>query len=141
VWCSVVADALSKLAERTTKATEEVATSIKAIQTETGQAVQRMNAGTEQVEAGVGRAAEAGASLERIVESAESVATMIHSIAAAAEQQSAAGEQVARSIERISAVASQSSEGSQQAAGAAAMLSAKAEQLQSLVARFKTAAS
>ncbi len=38
---AVVADEVSKLADRTTKATDEIAVSIRAIQTETGQAVQR----------------------------------------------------------------------------------------------------
>lgn len=134
---AVVADEVRKLADRTTKATEEIAESIKAIQTETTQAVDRMNAGTQQVASGVGKATEAGESLKKIVESAKSVAVMIQSIAAAAEEQSAASEQVSRNVESISAVARQASEGAGQAATAAAQLSTKAEQLQQLVGRFK----
>jgi methyl-accepting chemotaxis protein len=136
---AVVADEVRKLADRTTKATEEIASSIKAIQTETTGAVQRMTTGTEQVKTGVQRATEAGASLQQIVSSAREVATMIQSIAAAAEQQSAASEQVSRNIESISAVTRQASEGAGQAASAAAQLSTKAEQLQQIVSQFKLA--
>jgi len=137
---AVVADEVRKLADRTTKATEEIADSIKAIQTETTQAVDRMNAGTEQVQMGVERATEAGESLRKIVASAQEVAHMIQSIAAAAEQQSAASEEVAKNVESISAVTRQSSEATNQAATAAAQLSTKAEQLQALVSQFKTSA-
>jgi methyl-accepting chemotaxis protein len=134
---AVVADEVRKLADRTTKATEEIAQSINAIQTETGEAVKRMNAGTEQVKVGVERATEAGDSLGKIVAGAQQVATMIQSIAAAAEQQSAAAEQVSRNVESISAVTKQATEGAGQAAAAASQLSTKAEQLQKLVSQFK----
>jgi len=135
---AVVADEVRKLADRTTKATEEIASSIQEIQKETGEAVSRMEAGTKQVETGVEKARSAGSSLERIVASANEVAGMIQSIAAGTEQQSAASAQVSRSIESISAVTRQASEGAGQAAMAAAQLSTKAEQLQALVSRFKT---
>ena len=120
------------------KPLEEIGDSIKAIQTETGEAVQRMNAGTEQVETGVGRATEAGRSLQQIVTGAQEVAGMIQSIAAAAEEQSSASEEVSRNVDAISTVTRQATEGSNQAASAAAQLSTKAEQLQELVSRFKT---
>ena len=136
---AVVADEVRKLADRTTKATEEIAQSIQAIQTETSQAVDRMNTGTTQVRTGVERAQKAGASLHEIVSKAQSVAEMIQSIAAAAEEQSAANEQVSRNVESISAVTRQASEGAGQAASAAAQLSTKAEQLQRLVGQFKLA--
>ena len=135
---AVVADEVRKLADRTTKATEEIGESIKAIQTETSEAVERMNAGTDQVAAGVQNATEAGESLKRIVNGAQEVAGMIQSIAAAAEQQSAASEEVSRNVESVSAVSRQAGEGANQAANAAAQLSTRAEQLQRLVDTFKT---
>lgn len=134
---AVVADEVRKLADRTTKATEEIGDSITAIQTETEQAVTRMNAGTEQVAVGAQKATEAGQSLEEIVAGAKEVAGMIQSIAAAAEQQSSAGEEVSRGIQSVSAVSSQSAEGANQASMAASQLSTKAEELQALVGRFK----
>jgi len=134
---AVVADEVRKLADRTTKATEEIAESITAIQDETSQAVERMNSGTEQVKVGVEKATLAGQSLEQIVAGAQEVATMIQSIAAAAEQQSATSEEVSRNVEQISAVTKQTSEGTNQAATAASQLSEKAEQLLRLVGTFK----
>ncbi len=137
---AVVADEVRKLAERTTQATEEVAESIKAIQSETASAVQQMNTGTQRVNEGVTQAERAGGSLKAIVEGSKRVAEMIQSIAAASEEQSAAAEQISRNVESINAVTRQSSEGADQAASAAAQLSAKAEQLQQLVGQFKLAA-
>ncbi len=134
---AVVADEVRKLADRTTKATEEIGESITAIQTETDQAVQRMDAGTEQVRVGVEKATRAGQSLEQIVAGAQEVAGMIESIAAAAEEQSAASEQVSRGIQSVSSVTSQSAEAASQSAMAASQLSTKAEELQALVGRFK----
>ncbi len=136
---AVVADEVRKLADRTTKATEEVSESIKAIQSETTQAVDRMNSGTEQVRKGVELATEAGHSLEEIVTKAQAVADLVQSIAAAAEEQSAASEQISRNVESISSVAGQATEGANQSAGAAMQLSTKAEELQRIVSRFKLA--
>ncbi len=134
---AVVADEVRKLADRTTKATDEIADSIKAIQGETQQAVDRMQSGTQQVETGVQRAQRAGASLQQIVSSAQEVASLIQSIAAAAEQQSSASEQVARNVEAVSEVTQSATQGANQAASTAGQLSTQAEQLQRLVGKFK----
>jgi methyl-accepting chemotaxis protein len=134
---AVVADEVRKLAERTTKATEEVAGSIRAIQDETRTAVERMTTGTQQVEVGVEKANAAGITLKGIVASANDVASMIQSIAAASEQQSSASEQISRSLESISSVTREATAGASQAAQASTELSSKAEQLRSMVARFK----
>ncbi len=134
---AVVADEVRKLADRTTKATQEIGESITAIQTETQGAVDTMNAGTQQVDVGVTKATQAGDALRQIVASAQDVATMIQSIAASAEQQSAAAEEVSSSVDSISQVTRQASEGTNQAATAAAQLSVKSEQLLQLVRRFK----
>ena len=134
---AVVADEVRKLADRTTKATEKIGESIKAIQTETTQAVERMNTGTVEVERGVESATEAGASLQKIVGGAQEVAGMIRDIAAAAEQQSVSAEEISRNIESISAVTRQATEGAGQAATAATQLSRRAEELQTMVGQFK----
>lgn len=136
---AVVADEVRKLADRTTKATEEIAGSIQAIQDETTIAVDKMNAGTEEVTAGAQKAEQAGDALKQIVASAQDVSAMVQSIAAAAEEQSAASEEVSRNIEQIASVTRQTSEGTNQAAAAATQLSQRAETLQQLVAQFKTA--
>ncbi len=134
---AVVADEVRKLADRTTKATEEIGESITAIQTETEQAVNRMSSGTDQVKEGVVKATQAGESLKKIVAGAQEVSGMIQSIAAAAEQQSAASEEISRSVQSVSAVSNQVGEGTAQSAEAAGQLSLKAEQLQGLIGKFK----
>ncbi|MEM1098705.1 MAG: methyl-accepting chemotaxis protein [Planctomycetota bacterium] len=134
---AVVADEVRKLADRTTSATEEIAESIQAIQSETGDAVVRMSAGTEQVKEGVQRAELAGQSLQSIVANASDVAGMIHSIAAATEEQSATAEEINRAVAGADASIREAAEGSEQASVAVLSLSQKAEELQSMIGRFK----
>lgn len=135
---AVVADEVRVLADRTTKATEEIAESIATIQRETAEAVRRMEEGREKMEAGVVGATHAGDALRKIVGSTHEVQSLIHGIAAAAAQQSVAAAQVSRNVEGVTAVTRESNEGANQAAVAASQLSHKAEQLRSLVDRFKT---
>ena len=134
---AVVADEVRQLADRTTKATEEVAESITAIQNETQQAVGRMESGTQEVQEGVELAGQAGDSLREIVGGAKDVASVVQSIAAAAEQQASASEEVSRNVESITAVTQQATESASQSAAASAQLSAKAESLQQLLGAFK----
>jgi methyl-accepting chemotaxis protein len=101
---AVVADEVRKLAERTGKATKEIAAMIEKIQEETARSVTGMQTGLVEVEKGVALAEEAKSALERIV-SASGVSTdMIQRIAAAAEEQSAATEQVSSNMESIANV-------------------------------------
>lgn len=136
---AVVADEVRQLADRTTKATDEIAESIQAIQSETTDAVKKIELSTTQVQHGVDLASGAGRALQEIVSSAQNVAAMIQSIAAAAEEQSAASGEVARSVESIATTIRHATEGMDQAAAAATQLSGKAEQLQCLVSKFKVA--
>lgn len=134
---AVVADEVRKLADRTVKATDEIASSISEIQSETQRAVERMSAGTDLVGTGVERAEEAGQKLEEIVSGAQSVAGMIADIAAAAEQQSQASNDISSNLEQINAVTSESTQGASQAAEASSELSGRAEELLRLVGQFK----
>ena len=136
---SVVADEVRKLADRTTRATEEIAESIKAIQSETDRAVNRMHTGTEQVSRGAEQAGKAGTSLNRIVASADAVREVIQTIAGAMQQQAASSEELSRNIATISSAGEQATQGTHQAAEAASHLSEKAEQLRRLVGRFRIA--
>ncbi len=134
---AVVADEVRKLAERTTKATEEVSTSIREIQEQTVNAVERIQAGSARMDHGVELANSAGQALGRISQSSEGLAGMISSIAAAADQQSAASGDIAKSIEQMAAVTRESAQGAGQASEAASLLSQQAEKLRELVGRFQ----
>ncbi|TVS00243.1 MAG: methyl-accepting chemotaxis protein [Phycisphaerales bacterium] len=134
---AVVADEVRKLADRTTAATDEIATSISSIQTETERAVEMMERSKEQVGRGVSQAEQAGGSLTNIVTSSVTVAGAITTIAAAAEEQAAASGQISESVEQVSNASEQALRGASQAAEAATELSRNAEELRDMVARFK----
>lgn len=133
---AVVADEVRKLAERTTKATKEIAAMIRKIQTDTRGAVESMEEGTRKLDDGIQLADRAGVSLERIVEISQQVTDMVTQIAAASDEQSSASEQISRNVEAISSVTNQSASATQQIARAAEDLNRLTEGLQSLVGRF-----
>ena len=99
---AVVADEVRKLAERTTKATKEIAGMIKKIQSDTTGAVQSMEAGHEGGRARDRLADKAGTSLTEIVGVSQKVTDMVTQIAAASEEQSSASEQISKNVEAIS---------------------------------------
>lgn len=134
---AVVADEVRKLADRTTKATDEIASSIKAIQSDTKEAVTRIDDGMQKVESGVAAATEAGSSLGRIVLGSRSVGEMVKAIADSAGKQLASSQTIIDRVGSIRVATTQSSEGAQQAAQAAELLSTKAEELRELVSRFQ----
>jgi methyl-accepting chemotaxis protein len=133
---AVVADEVRRLAERTTKATKEIALMIKKIQSETRGAVLSMEEGTRQVGDGIKLADRAGASLHELVEISMKVTDMVSQIAAASEQQSAASGQISKNVEEISNVTNESTIGTQQIAQAAGDLSRLTEGLKHLVENF-----
>jgi methyl-accepting chemotaxis protein len=134
---AVVADEVRKLAERTTKATKEIAGMIKKIQQDTAGAVESMEEGTTQVADGIALADKAGTSLKEIVENSQRVTDMITQIATASEEQSSTSEQISKNVEAISAVTSETATGIQQVARAAEDLNHLTETLGSLVGQFR----
>ncbi len=134
---AVVADEVRKLAERTSKATKEISSMIRGIQTETKTAVEAMQGGSRQVQEGVETTAQAGRSLSDIIRTAEKVGEMVSYIAAASAQQSNATEEVNANIERISKITREAASGSQQSARACGDLSGMALDLQKMVSQFR----
>jgi methyl-accepting chemotaxis protein len=134
---AVVADEVRKLAERTSKATQEIAVMIKHIQKDTDDAVQSMKQGTKEVENGKMLAEKAGDSLKEIITGAERVANIVTLVAAASEEQSRASEQITQNIELITNVTQQSATGVKQIAQAAEALNQLTGNLQSIISNFK----
>ena len=116
---AVVADEVRKLAERTTKATKEIAGMIKQIQYDTKGAVQSIEEGTKEVEKGKEMANKAGESLKEIIKASNKVVDEVNRVASASEEQSTTAEQISRSIETISGVSNESTAGIQLIAKAA----------------------
>lgn len=134
---AVVADEVRKLAERTTKATKEIASMIESIQVETKSAVQAMEKGSREVETGVTKTAASGAALEEIIKLSEQVGDMIAQIATAATEQSSATEQINASVGQISSSTQESSATADQMAKACQDLSGLAFDLQQIVSGFR----
>ncbi|HPN39874.1 MAG TPA: methyl-accepting chemotaxis protein, partial [Melioribacteraceae bacterium] len=133
---AVVADEVRKLAERTTKATKEIAGMIKQIQVDTAQAVESMKIGTRNVENGKVLVHNAGDVLKEIIQSSEKVTDVIVQVAASSEEQSATSEEIAKSIDTINNVIKESSNGVYQIAQAAEDLNRLTENLQRLIDHF-----
>jgi PAS domain S-box-containing protein len=134
---AVVADEVRKLAERTTKATKEIATMIKQIQKDTIEAVTSIQEGEKEVDMGKEMAVRSGESLKEIVNATNKVVDMINAVASASEEQSSAAEQISKSIESINNVTHESATGIQQIARASEDLNRLTENLQALIEKFK----
>ncbi|QDU70260.1 methyl-accepting chemotaxis protein [Mucisphaera calidilacus] len=134
---AVVADEVRKLADRTTKATSQITESIEGMQSETDTSVEKINLGSEQANEGAREADQARGSLEKIVESASSVGTLVTDIAAAASEQSQASREISSSVETISRTSVQAREFSETVSNTSGHLAQNAETLSTLVARFK----
>ncbi|MFH1198029.1 MAG: methyl-accepting chemotaxis protein [bacterium] len=134
---AVVADEVRKLAERTTKATKEIASMIKQIQQNTGNAVASIESGTNEVEAGKNLANKAINALGEIIGSTNETIDVINQVAAASEEQSSAAEQISKSISGINSVTQESATGIQQIARASEDLSRLTNNLQNLIGNFK----
>jgi len=134
---AVVADEVRKLAERTTKATKEIAETIKAIQKEAREADESMELAGKVVFKGIDLNARVEDALLKINESATMVSQEIDQVAAASEEQSSAAEQISKNLEAISSVTQESATGLQQIARAAEDLNRLTINLQDLVGRFR----
>ena len=134
---AVVADEVRKLAERTTKATKEIADMIRTVQDETKVAVVAMEEGTMQVEEGVTTTSRAGDSLKQIIQMSEQVGEMITHIATAATEQSSATEEINTNMDQIAKLVKESSDGARESAKACQGLSELALDLQKLVSNFR----
>jgi methyl-accepting chemotaxis protein len=134
---AVVADEVRKLAERTTKATKEIAVMIKQIQKDTSVAVDSINMGTKEVENGKLLAGKAGDSLKQIITATIRAVDEINQVATASEEQSATAAEISKSVETINNVTVDTTDMIQQVAHSAEELNRLTDNLQKLVNRFK----
>jgi methyl-accepting chemotaxis protein len=104
---AVVADEVRKLANSTAEATIGITERIKSIQADAGQAVTAMNKSLERVKVGVEHANQAGASLQQIVESVNSLQGMASEIATATVELSSTAEQISTDIVAVEHVSAE----------------------------------
>ncbi len=105
---AVVADEVRKLAERTQKATKEIAGTVRKIQGQTKEAVKEMTTGEIEVKKGQQAAEQARESLTRIIERTRRVSEIIAQVAVADEQQSRTAGEIMRGVEEIRRITEES---------------------------------
>ncbi len=133
---AVVADEVRKLAERTQKATKEIGTMIRSIQTNTSEVVSTMNKGTKLVEESGTLAEQTSAALDEIISKTTQVSDIVSQLSSASEQQAVTSNEVAHSIEAISTTAERSSTAAANISQTSANLSYLTQNLQLLVGKF-----
>ena len=136
---SVVAEEVQRLAERSADATRQIAALVKAIQTDTQDAVAAMERSTQGVVEGAKLSDNAGNALTEIDRVSRRLAELIEQISSATSREAESANEVAGNIQHIFAVTEQTGEGTRSTAQQVRELSAMAEELRQSVARFKIA--
>ncbi len=134
---AVVADEVRKLAERTTKATEEITQMIASMQHSAHAAVSTMETAVDQVSGGVALANQAGSAIIQIKDGAEQVVGVVNDISSALSEQSSASNDIASQVERVAQMTEENSAAAAESASAASNLQELANNMQAAVSRFK----
>ncbi len=129
---AVVADEVRKLAESATSSTKEISNLIKEVQYTVTEAVQAMDEGATEVEAGVAQADEAGQALHAILVAAESVNRQVEDIASAAQQMDASANELVSAMDTVSAVVEENTAATEEMAAGASEVSHAIENIASI---------
>ena len=134
---AVVADEVRKLAERTSKATEEIASLIGDIQNHIGETVTGMRQANTQVSESLVLVGKTEAALHRIGDDSSAVANNVQSIADAIREQDSAIHQVVANIEKIAQMSEENSAATASSSDTAIQLDRLSSQLKESVGHFK----
>jgi methyl-accepting chemotaxis protein len=134
---AVVADEVRKLAERTTKATDEIAEMIRGIQTEVDVAEGSMEDATKKVASGVELSNRSAEILGQILSKAQELQGMIQQIASATEQMSSVTDHITQDIGSIAEGSKEISLAVEQSAQTASDIARLGGELQTAIGRFR----
>ncbi|BBD80100.1 type IV pilus biogenesis protein PilJ [Aerosticca soli] len=134
---AVVADEVQRLAERSASATKRIEALVKAIQSDTNEAVHSMEQTTAEVVAGARKAEDAGSALGDIERVSHDLSALIQNISTAARAQSDAATHISQSMNAIQEITSQTSQGASRTAESIGYLAKLASDLRRSVAHFK----
>ncbi|WP_308364229.1 MULTISPECIES: methyl-accepting chemotaxis protein [unclassified Microbulbifer] len=134
---AVVADEVQRLAERSAAATKQIEGLVKAIQSDTNEAVVSMEQTTTEVVRGARLAQDAGVALEEIEGVSTNLAALIQNISNAARQQASSAGHISNTMNVIQEITSQTSAGTQATAQSIGNLAKTANALRESVAGFK----
>ncbi len=130
---AVVADEVRKLAEKTTQATNDVNTSIVALQGEVSANLDKTLRTVQLAQTATGLAGKSGESLRHIVEIAEHAVAEVMAISGATAEQSHAGADLAQAMGSVSDMARQSTQNMQESAQSVSDLSELSAKLQQII--------
>lgn len=129
---AVVADEVRKLAERSSKATGEIAELISNIQQMTNHAVEAMDQGSQQVADGTALANQAGEALGAIQDAVVGIVRQIEEMSSAAQQMSSSSSEVIKAIENVSAVTEQTTAAAEEMSASSSEVTQQIEQVAAL---------
>ena len=136
---SVVAEEVQRLAERSADATRQISALVKAIQTDTQDAVGAMERSTAGVVEGAKLSDKAGTALTEIDQVSRRLSELIQHISNSTSREANLANVVADNIQHIFAVTEQTGEGTRSTASQVRELSRMADELRQSVSRFKIA--
>jgi len=134
---AVVADEVQRLAERSASATKQIESLVKAIQSDTNEAVISMEQTTAEVVRGAGLAQDAGIALDEVQKVSRTLADLIQNISAAARQQADSAGHISNTMNVIQEITTQTTAGTMQTAHSVGNLAEMAANLRESVSGFK----
>lgn len=134
---AVVADEVRKLAERTARATEEIASTVHTIQDETAQAVLTMESAQQEVTEGVEKARLGDRAIADINLAVSSLSSQIHNIDAIRARQDESSRDIANRVNEILSTTESNRVAAESSANAATALTELSTRLTTAVSRFR----
>jgi twitching motility protein PilJ len=134
---AVVADEVQRLAERAAHATKQIEVLVRAIQSDTNEAVVSMERSTTDVVGGALLAENAGAALQEIEHVSNQIASLVQNISSSARSQSASAQNIARNMQVLREISAQANDATHANSSSVLKLADLAAALRRSVAGFR----